>query len=849
MAAAGNQNETPLTRGLHIHFDPAFDGGVAPRLAGDARAVTGTCRVGVLGLLSLLETRLGLTQAPVRPIARAMALETKIGDTSGFWNASAERDSLAVSQTLLKWRDELVMEGWTGQHGGQTRLKQLWSVSDDVPAGHADRLLAVLDVIRSRGVPDLQRITLYRERCLLPMLCQHVLVAMGECGIEIDDCALSNTPQTDNVHLLRMPRPRTAAREIAAWLVSEDRWRESVIIGADETLDAALAAFGLPVTGAAPANGGLGILRGVLLYLQAFADKVLDPNAVQKFLLLTQTPVPAALRWRLTKALQEWPAVGSDKWVEATDTFIAAGEKSEREKQELAARICTLFPGPTDLETKPLGFLLLDVLDNAYLPWLHRRQHVGGKDKVFWAQAGSLFGALRDEIQRTADILDAARLHRLLEEFASELTATSHAPREAGLASVQDPGSITESFNYVIWWNFTSAAGEIPGGITLTPDEYAYLESQKVEVHLRNRIQRHSCHWANPLQRALKQCVLVCPFQDARGDALAPHPFWSRVEPGNGNLQLTSLRSLYDYRSTLRELRELPVGRNMWDVSAEEPFVREIDSRSSMEAMVRCPAQWYYRYACGLRSGNASQLSSGALLQGNLFHEIANRILRCWPPLPGVVARIALTILDKEGPLLAADYYLRQSSARLAQLRFRFERAFDALSSLVHEAGVNSREETIQKSFDARPVEGRLDLVLHNPLTVVDFKTGNAAARRKELENGYAIQLAMYSWLVDDQNMPPAAYLVVNSAEWLMSEDLERGVSLAQTWEAFSETYKDTLREVHGGTLGARGVCPQDGASPKSEFLAESNRLTLEPECKYCDYAALCGQMFGEVVQ
>jgi len=840
------QNKRSLTDGLHVHFDPTFETGVAPRL-GDDDAVAGVSWVGVLGLLSLLETRLGLSQPTVRPLARAMALEPRIADTAGFWSDSAQCDALAVSQILLRWRDELVMEGWIGQCEGQERLEQLWAVTGDIPSGHADRLLKVLAEVKDRGAPDLARITLYRKRALLPSLCQQVLVALEDKDVQVDDSDKADASLTDNVRLLRTARPRMAAQEVAAWLASEERWRETVIIGADEILDAELKAFGLPVTGAAPANGSLGILRGLLLYLQAFTDKVLDPDAVQQLLLLKKNPVPYGLRWRLTRALHEWPAVWSAKWVEAVDEFSEKEGQSESEKKALISSLRGMFPSPDDLESKPLGCLVSAVLDSEYLPWVNGLLHGADDDGGLWAQASSLFGALRDELDHAADTLTAARLHRLLEEFASELTAMAHTPREAGLECVQDPGAITASSNYVIWWNFTAASADVPGSTALTPVEQAYLETENIDVQLTTRLKRHSCHWENPLRLASKQCILVCPLEDVRGEALGPHPLWSRIAPGNSGLELSSLRSLYDYQSSPRLLRELPAGRETWEVKEETPFVRETDSRSSMEAMVRCPAKWYYHYACGLGTGGTAPLNSGPLLQGNLFHEIAHRVLEELPATPKDAVAKALEILDNDGPLLAAHYFRKQSAADRAQVRARFKNAFKALFDRVHEAGLGSTEKEILRKFGPWTLKGRLDLTLKDPPGVVDFKTGGAEKRRAELVKGYAVQLAMYSWLVDENNPPPAHYLIVNNAEWLSSEELTKDVSLEQTWQAFSETYRDALANVHAGVLEARGACMQGEKPAKDQLETETNRIILKPECEYCDYAALCGQLFGEV--
>jgi ATP-dependent helicase/nuclease subunit B len=115
----GTKNvQTPARRkelgSLKIIFGLDFDGyqDLQPR----DRFNESTC--GPHGLLRLLELRLGLASKPASAAGRIIQyrefLQSAASTKSRFYTASFAKDPLAVAETLLRWRDELVLAGWDG---------------------------------------------------------------------------------------------------------------------------------------------------------------------------------------------------------------------------------------------------------------------------------------------------------------------------------------------------------------------------------------------------------------------------------------------------------------------------------------------------------------------------------------------------------------------------------------------------------------------------------------------------------------------------------------------------------------------------------------------------------------
>ncbi|MFT5125234.1 MAG: ATP-dependent helicase/nuclease subunit B, partial [Verrucomicrobiales bacterium] len=136
---------------MGMHFD-----GHTPTGA----AALGESIVGPLGMLQLLEARLGLSRPSIRPVERLVearqALAAWYAGGGNHGNDSFERDSLAVAELFLRQRDELMMAGWDGKSAleGSLRLEAIHgfsqNLSDLVCQGEADRLAAISEALEQR---------------------------------------------------------------------------------------------------------------------------------------------------------------------------------------------------------------------------------------------------------------------------------------------------------------------------------------------------------------------------------------------------------------------------------------------------------------------------------------------------------------------------------------------------------------------------------------------------------------------------------------------------------------------------------------------------------------------------
>jgi len=268
-------------------------------------------------------------------------------------------------------------------------------------------------------------------------------------------------------------------------------------------------------------------------------------------------------------------------------------------------------------------------------------------------------------------------------------------------------------------------------------------------------------------------------------------------------------------------------------------------------------------YAGRVSSGLSADLATGPLLIGTLAHTLFERVLQevidkapGAPKTPEAAANQVRKLFAEEGPRLAAEYFLPGADARRAQVEHMLSDAASELFRMLvaRKLRVHSVEHELETEALGTTLRGRADLVLDQPLSIVDLKFGAAGYRAASLRDGTAYQLAAYSHAARKRGTyPPVAYFIIASQRLLTTspeafpgaEALE-GPSPKETWEATATAYEAAWAEVRRGNLVAPAI-GEDGraAKPVSDHVDEGG-LVLSPPCRYCEFSALCGAAFVE---
>jgi hypothetical protein len=863
---------------MHLYFDPDFDGGSWPGPLRDREAVAGEAWVGSLGLLGILETQLGLRGPGTSSVQRVAQLLPRVRKQEGFWSASAQKDALATARRLVWMRDELALAGWTGS-GGTPMLEQLAAVTAALEPGLAERLRAVCERLGSSPC-DLERVDSFVDPLALPTLWRELFVALGERGTEVRVLPLGGAPEmggdlsasrrTDftpagdgSLQLIRGAGVLQAADDLAAYLatLTEIERSQTLVLGADAVLDRALRSQGLPTLGGEARVREAPLLQILPLTL-ALAWAPPDPQRALELLTLPQTPVPAAVRFRLARALHETPAVDSDAWRRALSKGLESVGDEAREA--VTERLDLLFHRPQKGSALATGRVTERV--QMLAKWARGRaahdENTGPWEDL---QHQLATFALLVEASGQAE-LRAPQLERFVEEATSAIPTGAPHPHQAGFSQVGTPGAVCGPCERIVWWSFELSSAPRPARLPFGPAELATLASQGVTLQSASaRATWTSRRWTRPLAMATKALILICPRLGEDGEALFPHPLFdevlARVPREQRGLAEQALiherpRTTREVQTSTPTLLPAPVPQRAWSLGGLPVARREVESPSSAGALLGCSLQWVLQYVAKLQSGALGNLRTAEQILGETAHALLAEVLKSKSAKsPEDAEAEALRLFDEDGPRFAAQLFQPGADAERADARRVTGQAARELFRLIARGGfeVHAVEEAFRGDALGGTLEGRMDLVLARgeERAVVDLKWSGLKYRRESLEHGAAHQLAMYSHLLRNGagTLPANAYFILRSQRLLTTDgtafpgaQVVEGPSPEETWNGFAHSHAERWKALQEGNVVASGVEP-DPELPEHSTLMEG-AMHLEPPCGFCSFAAICGRAF-----
>ena len=901
---------TVLARGddiLKVYFGQWLDGYI-PRLP-VGEAVIGEVWVGPGGLLELLETALGIDgQAgaePERVGAYSQRIERCVG-SEAFYLRSWEVDPWGVARRLLRWRDELVMVGWDGSvvADGGPRLDALAGLETEsgvaLPAGFADRVRRVEKELVGGRCSGIEELHLVEPRSLLPCAWRRVvgglegaetkvfepaaLAPVADPGTDlgllqaalVEDTTLeAGRVQGDGSLLLITDRsPWEAAEGLAAWLRQLDlgEWPLGQVVvrgAAPVVLDEALARYGVPTLGAASFSSwrpGLQVMPLMLSLLWAPRD----PQRMFELLSLPVSPFSRPLRTTLLRALGRAPGIGGAAWTEAWRKVAAAADDPEAVGRQVGDWLeRPVFDPEEGVPAAEVREIAAQVAE-----WARTRASSADEDEAATLETAAA------QARQLSQILDGwgdGRIERTqLDQLLRDVTRAGSARRaheeiSGAVPRVSHPGAVLGAFDTVVWWGFVaSVAGAVAGPVWRTAERRA-LAAAGVEVDEPATRQRaRTAAWVRPLLAARERVVLVA-FETLDGEEEALHPVWDEIG-GRLRLRDEDVAALTaDWR------RALPLGRGstpivlpeqthgvvpaaaeraVWRVDGTLLPPRSTESASSLESLLGCPLRWALRYRANLRPEGVAALPDGNLLFGTLAHGLLEDFLlehRDALPAPAEARRLIEERFDEAVEAEAATLLQPGMTETMQRVRFQTARAGAVLVGAISGGGYRVEGCEVEVSggtFAGAELSGFVDLLLSHPehgTVVVDLKWGGWSFRKKLLEQGHALQLAVYAHAFRKGSglLPPTAFFILSEARFLTlyrglfePAVVVEGPTMEEALAAAEETFGEVRMELEAGELVATPLLEE--ASPQAERRADYP-LELGPPCRFCDFGGICG--------
>ena len=808
---------------MHILFGLDFD----HKLPEKPQTRIGYVCTGPLGLLSILETQLGLIQAPTVLLERLLQYQAclkALDNKNRFYHRSFMVDEIAVARTLLDWRDQWYLAGWSGSidENAALRLQDMAEVENlsrsKVPACPGERLQAVLEGLATRRtwIKEIATVDLKED---LPYLWQQVLAKLPVNELDIDRWPPSGRPDTDlfelqnrmiklnqgealkkeevplkgdgSVLVIRARSRTASARLLAEYMRVKNTGPSLAIVAGNHgaVLDDALEMADEPRIGLHKFSDSRPAFQ-VLPMALALLWEPLDPALLLQFLTHPLGPLPARVCSRLALSVVQAPGIGSTIWNEQLqrikDSEKKRYHKEDKDIDKLVGLITYwLQPQRFDPEKGAPAAIQAERCTRV-ADWLERRIGSAQDDSV-----RQLFATARSQALALAEALNSLRiqgietisrqqLERLLGEAIGSGSTIPDKPGEAARVCASDsPSTFVDPFEEIAWWDLSMP--QLPSPHPWSQKELSDLLKQGVQLQSLDAIFRRLARgWMRPVMSAQERLILVKHDSDDLN-----HPIWDQITTCSSGwkeldaeicIQTGGLIPRLGVESHPIAHRPLPGLKRWWNLKDGRYLKRRaIESYTSLDRFIKSPYQWVLAHKAGLYRGGFDELVIDNRLRGTLAHRLFEDFFsdnKDWQNynakkisdwIQGAIGHL----LEQEGALLLAP------GKTMERERFT-DMVTRALTSLVHwfkNAQIQKIDiEAYQKGrFKGGELHGYIDMLLLNHADrecVLDVKWHGLGYRSLELRQNAHLQLAVYANLrrqtSGSAQWPEQAYYIVD---------------------------------------------------------------------------------------
>lgn len=529
-----------------------------------------TVVTGPLGLLGILQTRLGTTRpTDDRPIRIAQYRSLLAQADNPWYRRSFANDPWNTAHHLLELRDDAIEAGWKPATDGQDysehpRLDALATVESlvvigpphDTTAtlapGRADDVRESLELLRLYGASwplGIDSIELRDKRDILPQVWQDILAAVEAAGVKVSEAAVPT--EAPKLTIVRGPDNWSTAEAAARYLANvNDRERICVIAGdATAVLDQQLARRQAPTLGIADSNAA----NPSAQILPVFLGAVLPPTDIRRaaeFLHLSfgtndasasaTSLVPQGVSSVLLQALAQEPGISSDPesaWMHALDQLKSrTAENSDtatRAWQTAQALDGFLRTRPPAVDSDELDLASL----NPALDWLATRlRRLSGNradgtaqddTTALIAEAATHLASFRTAITRLGtNTIRFRELFDIAESSAPAATRSDADAQAADWTAVTSPTEVLEGSDTVVWW--CSQRSATSATETWDPAEIDAFAQSGVRISTPTEKERLSQAAELAGLRSAENLICFCP-ETSLGEPVTLHPVLSRL--------------------------------------------------------------------------------------------------------------------------------------------------------------------------------------------------------------------------------------------------------------------------------------------------------------------------------
>jgi RecB family exonuclease len=464
---------------------------------------------------------------------------------------------------------------------------------------------------------------------------------------------------------------------------------------------------------------------------------------------------------------------------------------------------------------------------------------------------------------------------------------------EAGLwHAVDHPGQLVDLTKELVWWGFNDPETASP--TYWSDQERAALEKAGVALEASHSLRsREAFAWQNGLQKATRRLIgLYIARLD--GEEAYHHPLWDTIMNAASRANesasedavhacLVKACSDFDHQENWtfagrkQTLNKVPkrLDTPITPKHSVPPSVIKTPDRlsySQMSTLIGCPLKWALDYFAGLKLPESQVIPTGNQMIGSLCHRIIQELYDNGRPWDAEAAGIQAGILfDRLLPAMASELLLEGNTVEKQRYRGSICAAVRLLTEAINRRHlkVEKTEVPLSATVEGIPFIGFADLLLRDAAGhayVLDLKWSSSSKyRRQEIEEGTALQLATYAWMLRSAEQAEQIHTgyfmlaqgqLISDSPLLSDEVINAPCSLEEVWNRGVGSLKSACNQLADGLLEARGVKELllarendlDEEKIREKITAEyqaSGLLYQRPPCNFCDFGYLCGRSGG----
>lgn len=798
---------------MRVIFSQYFDQGYyLDRSNPENEALFDISICGPKGLLSILERELGLSgsfssQAERILGYRGILEEYLKDDNDAFFAKSFNTDPVGVAGELLRWKDQLVLAGWSGAVKGiSPRLDTLAEIenSTKLSFGVEDRWIQIILSLRNlqTPLPALTAIEVEDKKAWLHPFFIELFSALEKNGIEVSYREPRESEQDDsNISLLKelavkpiqskedhgvIEKVRLNPEEnksfqvlefrnemqAAEFLCTQEGLCKRAVIIADSKPGLSLIQKAFRISSSGSRTGSMRPQLLQILYLgTSLMLKPLNILNLISYLQIPVHPLPIGLRSKLLKLIGDSGGVPPEKWNEILAGFDFADPAAKKRAM--------VFAEISQYESSSIPVSLLRDFYNGLSEWA-RRIIMGNLEQVplqlqELAKLRSSCKLLVSNLKElNAEEINLQELEVLINQLNEPIQATLSKEQRNSTPVISHPGQLISVPDTLIWLDFYGHDVKPVYYDFLNDYEFSGLIGKKVSLWEKEKQTAVSFEvFKKGLELTGKRLVLI--RVDLEKDELTrEHPLHSWLRASLSGLEELTFRPLMDWSATeyiskglevpdYIELQAvgLPQKRYYHNISNGNMIkLRKQESYSSLSKLVDSPFDWAFEYGAGIWPGKVLNPENTSTQFGNVAHGFIEELLKLSDK---DIGNARIIVEDRYNELLDEMTASYGAVLLLEQYRFDYmnfsQKLFDSVNALLDliegEAlrvvgmEVDTRGEL--EFLDGLGFSGFIDLLLENEQgekVILDLKYSRSDERfRSMISDGRAIQLALYKAL------------------------------------------------------------------------------------------------------